>query len=74
MKLTEAEISLLTRSGFNERFDAESKNYANQRQCYEALEAELIGVIGKRHYNSFENFKSCRSKYLNRKLSRATVK
>ena len=47
MKLTDREILLLTRAGFNERFDAEAVNHQNQRACYETLEKELIDIIGK---------------------------
>jgi hypothetical protein len=72
MKLTQDEIALLTADGFNQRYEDEIKNHPGYRQCYEALERELMELIGQRRYSSYQNFKSCRSKILKRKLSMTT--
>jgi hypothetical protein len=72
MKLTRDEIALLSLEGFNERFESVMGSYPNQRAAYEALEGERMELLGQRYYRSFENFKSVRSRYLNRKLTKST--
>lgn len=74
MKLTEREILLIDNTGFNQLFEQSIKDFENYRICYESLEVERLALTGKRLYNSYENFKSCRSKYLKRKLSLTTIK
>jgi hypothetical protein len=57
---------LLTSKGFIDAFWEMLSYYCNHEEAYEAVERQYEAQFGKRKYASFESFRICRDKFLNK--------
>ncbi len=52
------QIRILTPQGFHDCFEKNLKNHSTFKAAYEATEQAHKNIIGKRHYSSYNSFRT----------------